>query len=407
MTKHQQSEPNAQPASDGGSSEWPTMNDIRIHEAVKKWSEPADSTPAQPPASEPSGRELPDSPINGGLYRRYKVEKVQGESDPRAFYFVLRLDQYGDDQNWIDCCRESAGQLVAALNARSYLPNVASDLAAYLDSTQAPDSPGWHPAAPAGEREELERLREENRRRQETIEALADRLYASREIWSDECNKEILKRAQGEADVHGVPVSVVVHGATAAKVLPKELSRLRHERQQLANGIASAAKAFGIIDGTVPLTGPQLLQLCDDLGNIANGYEQYRADAAALEASHAALLSELQAYRDFDKEIDNITAEPMSDGQAAAIADNVVAVSKIGELEAEVATVLRSREDVVMQLAALQAKLDAVAGLVEKWRATSEASERRACIGHFPEGYSAESRAYENCADELADALAE
>jgi hypothetical protein len=53
MTKHQQSEPNAQPASDGGSSEWPTMNDIRIHEAVKKWSEPADSTPAQP-ASEPS-----------------------------------------------------------------------------------------------------------------------------------------------------------------------------------------------------------------------------------------------------------------------------------------------------------------------------------------------------------------
>jgi hypothetical protein len=48
MTKHQQSEPNAQPASDGGSSEWPTMNDIRIHEAVKKWSEPADSTPAQP-----------------------------------------------------------------------------------------------------------------------------------------------------------------------------------------------------------------------------------------------------------------------------------------------------------------------------------------------------------------------
>jgi hypothetical protein len=47
MTKHQ-SEPNAHPASDGGSSEWPTMNDIRIHEAVKKWSEPADSTPAQP-----------------------------------------------------------------------------------------------------------------------------------------------------------------------------------------------------------------------------------------------------------------------------------------------------------------------------------------------------------------------
>jgi hypothetical protein len=113
----------------------------------------------------------------------------------------------------------------------------------------------------------------------------------------------------------------------------------------------------------------------------------------------------LQAYREFDKEIDNITAEPMSDGQAAAIADNVVAVSKIGELEAEVATVLRSREDVVMQLAALQAKLDAVAGLVEKWRETSEASERRACIGHFPEGYSAESRAYENCADELAAAL--
>lgn len=61
-----------------------------------------------------------------------------------------------------------------------------------------------------------------------------------------------------------------------------EVERLKRERELLAQGIAQAAKAFGIIDGSQPLTGPHLLRLCDDLGNIAVGYETYRADAEQL-----------------------------------------------------------------------------------------------------------------------------
>jgi hypothetical protein len=80
---------------------------------------------------------------------------------------------------------------------------------------------------------------------------------------------------------------------------------------------------------------------------------------------------------------------------------------KLADCEQALAKAYQREAALEASHAALQSKLDAVAGLVEKWRATSEASERRACIGHFPEGYSAESRAYENCADELAASLAE
>src|SRR5688500_399265 len=38
------------------------------------------------------------------------------------------------------------------------------------------------------------------------------------------------------------------------------------ERDVLANAIAQAAIKAGIITGEPPLTGPQLIQLCDDLG---------------------------------------------------------------------------------------------------------------------------------------------
>jgi hypothetical protein len=120
MTKHQQSEPNAQPASDGGGSEWPTMNDIRIHEAVKKWSEPADSTPAQPPASEPSGRE--------------------------------------HHASW------RSAILMAIENAKVEPPDI-DDKAYWRHELKAFDEFfAGHPAAPAGEREEAETLNEERLR---------------------------------------------------------------------------------------------------------------------------------------------------------------------------------------------------------------------------------------------------
>jgi hypothetical protein len=236
----------------------------------------------QPPASEPSGREESLNSLEARLAA--DIRAIDGNHDKGA--------------------AELAEQLIAR---------------------------GWHPA-PAGEREEVERLRERI--------AVMDKRYADMTELSIDQSRFLFALAKGNP-------------------IPERGMDLHARRLAL----------------------------------------EASERAAALEASHAALLSELQAYREFDKEIDNITAEPMSDGQAAAIADNVVAVSKIGELEAEVATVLRSREDVVMQLAALQAKLDAVAGLVEKFNA-NRLTAVSYCRYHAAE-------AWRDAADELAAALAE
>ncbi len=93
--------------------------------------------PDSPAKLLPEQHENPD-----GLHRRYKVEKVHGEDDPRAFYFVLRLDQYGDDPWWIDCCREAANHLCNAMRARDgRFDGIAEDLERYLVSTQLDDSP--------------------------------------------------------------------------------------------------------------------------------------------------------------------------------------------------------------------------------------------------------------------------
>jgi hypothetical protein len=125
MTKHQQSEPNAQPASDGGGSEWPTMNDIRIHEAVKKWSEPADSTPAQPPASEPSGS-LSDNTV--ALIELLKARETRG-----IVKYGVTLDR--TDLQPTEWMQHAIEELL--------------DGAAYLQGLKRTIG---HPAAPAGER---------------------------------------------------------------------------------------------------------------------------------------------------------------------------------------------------------------------------------------------------------------
>ena len=67
-----------------------------------------------------------------GLHQRYRVEKLNGENDPRAFYFVLRLDWHGDDQTWIRCCRLAAECLWRLLLERNHLPGVARDLKQWL-----------------------------------------------------------------------------------------------------------------------------------------------------------------------------------------------------------------------------------------------------------------------------------
>lgn len=44
-----------------------------------------------------------------GLHQRYAVQKLNGEQvDPRAAYFVLRLDGFGDDTAHIRACRAAA-----------------------------------------------------------------------------------------------------------------------------------------------------------------------------------------------------------------------------------------------------------------------------------------------------------
>ena len=44
-----------------------------------------------------------------GLHQRYVVSKASGEPvDPQAIYFVLRLDNGGDDNSHLEACREAA-----------------------------------------------------------------------------------------------------------------------------------------------------------------------------------------------------------------------------------------------------------------------------------------------------------
>jgi hypothetical protein len=52
---------------------------------------------------------------------------------------------------------------------------------------------------------------------------------------------------------------------TTCLALLEEVERLRAERDILGEAIAQEAIKAGIIDGSTPLTGPQLLMLCEDL----------------------------------------------------------------------------------------------------------------------------------------------
>lgn len=62
-----------------------------------------------------------------GLYNRYIVEKVSGEPvDERAEYFILRLDEFGDDPIHIEACRKAI--ITYAKEIYPHLPQLAMDL---------------------------------------------------------------------------------------------------------------------------------------------------------------------------------------------------------------------------------------------------------------------------------------
>lgn len=73
-----------------------------------------------------------------GLYRRYTVHKADGRNtDPRAEYFVLRLDPFGGDPEHIAACRIAA--LAWCDAAPPHLKQVADELRAMVASFGQPD----------------------------------------------------------------------------------------------------------------------------------------------------------------------------------------------------------------------------------------------------------------------------
>lgn len=70
----------------------------------------------------PTEQENPD-----GLNQRYNITKANGDPcDPRAVYFVLRLDSYGDDPEHIEACRRAAKTYYE--NAPGHMEQVAFEL---------------------------------------------------------------------------------------------------------------------------------------------------------------------------------------------------------------------------------------------------------------------------------------
>lgn len=62
-----------------------------------------------------------------GLHQRYNVTKSNGKPiDPRAEYFVLRVDLNGSDPKHIEACRKAV--ISYAENIKEYLPELSQDL---------------------------------------------------------------------------------------------------------------------------------------------------------------------------------------------------------------------------------------------------------------------------------------
>lgn len=62
-----------------------------------------------------------------GLNQRYIIKKSNGQAiDPKAEYFVLRLDKNGKDSVHMNACREAV--ITYAKNIQGHLPELAEDL---------------------------------------------------------------------------------------------------------------------------------------------------------------------------------------------------------------------------------------------------------------------------------------
>jgi hypothetical protein len=74
-------------------------------------------------------REKSDNPE--GLYRKYNITKADGSPcNPKAKYFVLRLDWNGSDKDHVEVCRMAARTYIR--NAPKRLQKVASELAEWI-----------------------------------------------------------------------------------------------------------------------------------------------------------------------------------------------------------------------------------------------------------------------------------
>lgn len=80
----------------------------------------------------PKGGWLPTPEENpNGLHGRYKVTKADGSPcDPKAIYFVLRIDGNGSDLEHIAACRLAAMKYVQ--NAPDHLQQMANELQSLL-----------------------------------------------------------------------------------------------------------------------------------------------------------------------------------------------------------------------------------------------------------------------------------
>lgn len=79
----------------------------------------------------PKAIENPD-----GLHQRYVLEKSNGESvDPRAVYFVLRLDEFGSDPEHIRACRQALWSYCNEIQRVPHLCGLCHDLRRLLRET--------------------------------------------------------------------------------------------------------------------------------------------------------------------------------------------------------------------------------------------------------------------------------
>lgn len=94
--------------------------------------------PAQP-VKQPEGLPTPEQHPNG-LHGRYRITKHDGTPcDPRAFYFVLRLDPHGDDPEHIKACQKAALAYVA--HSPKHLRQMASELQDRVCEFMQPEKP--------------------------------------------------------------------------------------------------------------------------------------------------------------------------------------------------------------------------------------------------------------------------